>query len=97
MGQQITITQKVKTALRIKSNDFNDEINDIISAALFDLSLSGISKDMLLTPMDYPLILRAVITYCRYHFGEPSDAERLKQSYDEQKAQLMISADYTEY
>lgn len=36
--------QKVKLALRIKSNKFDDEIQDLISACKIDLSISGVRK-----------------------------------------------------
>ena len=45
----------------------------------------------------YPLILRAVITYCRVHFGTPEDYDRLKASYDEQKAQMQMATGYTDW
>lgn len=44
-----------------------------------------------------PLITRAIFTYVRIHFGTPPDYERLKESYNAQKVQLMHAADYTNY
>lgn len=43
------------------------------------------------------LFQRAVCTYCKAHFGESDEWEHLKSSYDEQKAQLQMSAPYTNY
>lgn len=97
MGRQITLLDKVKLALRISTNAFDEELQDLIDAAVDDLGLVGISEDVLVSPMAYPLITRAVITYCKFHFGEPADPDRIKASYDEQKAQLMIATGYTEY
>ena len=48
-------------------------------------------------PLDDPLITRAIFTYVRVHFGTPPDYERLKESYNAQKVQLMHAADYTNY
>ena len=45
---------------------------------------------------DY-LYMRAVCTYCKVHFGETDEWEHLKDSYDEQKAQLQMSTPYTNY
>ena len=45
---------------------------------------------------DKPLIRRAVVTYCKVHFGEPDQYDRLKAAYDEQKAQLMTAYGYTD-
>lgn len=84
---------KVKLALRITTTAFDSELNDLISASLADLGLAGVTT---LTETD-PLIIRAVTTYCRVHFGQPDDYERLKASYDEQKAQLMMATGYTDW
>lgn len=81
--------EKVKLALRLTTSAFDNELNDLISAALADLNLAGVSG-----ATDDPLITRAAITYCRVHFGSPSDYERVKASYDEQKAQLQMATGY---
>ena len=78
--------KKVKLALRITTTAFDDELNDLIYAAKADLKLAGIPNKN-----DDPLYRRAVVTYCRYHFGQTEDADRLKASYDEQKAQLQMA------
>lgn len=85
---------RVKLALRITTNAFNDEITGLISAALLDLGLVGIEDDLLVTGTTDELIITAVITYVKLHFGEPSDPDRLKRSYDEQKAQLITATGY---
>ncbi len=84
---------KVKLALRVVTTAFDSEIDDLIAAALADLGLAGVRAD---SPED-PLIQRAVITYCRLHFGEPADPARLKAAYDEQKAQLQTATGYTDW
>lgn len=82
---------KVKLALRITTNAFDDEISDLIEAALKDLGIAGVTND----DTADPLIIRAVITYCKCHFGEPDEYDRLKRSYDEQKAQMSMATGYT--
>lgn len=82
---------KVKLALRIATNDFDTEINDLILAACADLGIVGV--EALSTTTD-ALLTRAIITYCRIHFGQPEDYDRLKKSYDEQKAQLISATGY---
>lgn len=79
----------VKLALRIKTDIFDTEINDLINAAMADLGIVGVEN-----PNTDPLIKRAIITYCRVNFGEPDDYERMKASYDEQKAQLITATGY---
>lgn len=84
---------KVKLALRITTNAFDDELNDLISAAQIDLGIAGV-----VIPEEIDAIVsRAVITYCKLHFGEPDEYDRIKASYDEQKAQLSMCADYTNF
>ena len=44
-----------------------------------------------------PLIIRAILTYVKMNFGEVDDYDRYKQSYDEQKAQMSMNSDYTDW
>jgi len=43
------------------------------------------------------LVMRAIFTYTRMHFGSPEDYERLKEGYNVQKVQLMHATGYTDY
>ena len=85
---------RVKLALRITTDAFDNEITGLIRAALLDLGLVGIAPMVLMTGTSDELIITAVITYVKLHFGEPSDPDRLKKSYDEQKAQLITATGY---
>ena len=88
------ILNKVRLALRIVTHDFDEEITDLISACLLDLDVAGVTND----DRTDPLIIRAVITYCKMNFGDVNDDyERLKASYDEQKAQLGMTSGYTDW
>lgn len=82
---------KVKLALRVTTDAFDSEISDLIDAACADLGIVGVTA---LITTDDALLTRAIITYCRVHFGEPEDYDRLKRSYDEQKAQLISATGY---
>lgn len=84
---------KVKLALRVTTAAFDSEIEDLIAAALADLGIAGVVNQL----ESDPLIIRAVTTYCRANFGQPDDYDRLKASYDEQKAQLMMATGYTDW
>lgn len=86
---------KVKVALRIVDDAFNDEIMGLIDAALLDLGITDIRQDVLENPD--ALVSQAIITYCKLHFGEPDEYERLEKSYWEQKAQLLMSSKYTNW
>lgn len=94
------LLQKVKTALRISSDAFDAEISDLLEAGLQDLAIVGadiyVTRDSetgAIASCD-PLIQRALITYVRLNFGSPEDYDRLKRSYDEQKAQLRCNPQY---
>lgn len=82
---------KVKLALRISTSAFDDEINVLIKAAEADLGIAGVTT---IEESD-PLIVRAVTTYCKANFGEADEYDKLKASYDEQKAQLATHTGHT--
>lgn len=85
--------EKVRTALRIKTRSLDNEIEDLIAAALADLKIAGVTN----TDENDPLIIRAVITYCKANFGVTDAYDRLKKSYDEQKAQLQMASGFTDW
>ena len=84
---------KIKKALRVVTDAYDDEITDLASAALADLGIAGADGDSVV--LTDALTLRAVITYVRMNFGSPEDYDRLKASYDEQKAQMSMATNYT--
>lgn len=87
------MVNKVKLALRITTDAFDSEISDLILAAIADLRIAGV------VPGDAedvePIVQKAIITYCKMNFGLPEDYDRLKRSYDEQKAQLSNATGFT--
>lgn len=86
---------KVKLALRLTTNAYDTDIQDLIDAAKLDMGIAGVE---LPTQLD-ALCERAIITYCKLHFLGLSDTEwdRLQASYDEQKAQLSMATGYTDW
>lgn len=91
-----TILEKVKLALRITTDDFDTELTDMINACLADLGIAGVTE----TDTSNALLIRAICTYCKYHFGDINGVEmleRLKASYDEQKAQMQMATGYTNW
>ena len=82
---------KVKLALRITTSAFDSELTDLIAAAQIDLGVAGV----IIPPTIDELVTRAIITFCKMSFGLPEDYDRLKKSYDEQKAQLVTATGYT--
>jgi hypothetical protein len=85
------ILSAVKMALRISTNAFDMQLQDLVDAAKLDLGIAGV---VLPSTMD-AIVRTAIITYVRLHFGQPDDYDRLKRSYDEQKAQLSTATGYT--
>ena len=83
----------VKLALRITTDAFDTELNLLIAAAQTDLGIAGVTLPAELDP----ICQRAIITYCKMNFGDPDEYDRLKASYDEQKAQLSMATGYTEW
>lgn len=85
--------EQVKLALRIKTTVYDSELTYLIAAAKLDLGIAGV---VLPAEVD-ELVQKAVITYCKMSFGLPEDYDRLKRSYDEQKAQLSTATGYTNW
>lgn len=84
---------QVKMALRIKTTAYDSELTYLIAAAKLDLGIAGV---VLPSELD-EIVTRAIITYCKMSFGLPEDYDRLKRSYDEQKAQLSTATGYTDW
>lgn len=86
-----TTLSAAKMALRVTTTAFDEEISSLIDAALLDLGVAGVTND----DTTNALVLRAVCTYCKMHFGDPDNYDRLKASYDEQKAQMGMATGFT--
>ena len=84
---------KIKVRLRITTDAFDDEITDLINSALLDLGIAGVNGENAI--ISNALVLTAVATYVKMMFGEPDEYDRIKRSYDEQKAQLSMSTGFT--
>lgn len=84
-----TLIAAAKLALRLTTNAFDNEISSLLDAAYLDMGVAGIEPET-----DDALVKTAAITYVRAHFGSPADYDRLKKSYDEQKAQMQTASGY---
>lgn len=85
--------EKVKLALRISTDKYDSELNDLIESAKLDLGIAGVVVPQTVDA----LVTKAIITYCKMSFGLPEDYDRLKRSYDEQKAQMSNATGYTDW
>ena len=82
-----------KMALRVTTTAYDTEIQAYIDAAMLDMGIAGVE----IPQSADALVEKAIMTYVRMSFGSPSDYDRLKASYDEQKAQLMNATGYTNW
>ena len=105
--------KECRQALRITTEAYDGELASLMKAAARDLAIAGVAipgsvafsttvttagttvNDS--STLKDPLVMRAVFTYVRLHFGSPDDYDRLKESYDTQKVQLMHADAYTNY
>lgn len=90
-----TALDKVKVAMRRAGVNagLDTEITDLIESFMADLGIAGVNGVQAI--ITDPLIRLAYITFCKLHDGEPDEYDRLKRSYDEQKAQLSMASGYT--
>ena len=86
--------EKIKLALRIDSDDLDEEIQDSIEAAKADLKLSGV-LEYKIDDSD-SLIVRAIKVYCKAEMSTDNvEAERYRKSYEMLRDHLCLSVDYT--
>ena len=79
-----THIEKFKLARRIVTDKFDSQISELWDASLVDMQIAGVR----IPEASRPIVETAAITYVAMNFGDPDDYDRLKKSYDEQKAQL---------
>ena len=84
------LMDEAKLARRLKSDAFDNQVRSLLQAAMLDLGVAGVEVPEKLDA----LVSQAAITYFLMHFGQPDDYDRLKRSYDEQKAQLQSCTGY---
>lgn len=82
-----------KMAMRVTTSAYDTEIQEYINSAMLDLGIAGVEVPQTTDA----LINKAIVTYVRMSFGSPADYDKLKASYDEQKAQLQNATGYTDW
>lgn len=100
---------EAKKALRVTATEYDTEIMSLLQAGARDLEIAGVNIPGRIvwtvssgavvdnSTLKDPLVVRAVLTYARAHFGSPADYDRLLAAYETQKVQLMHASRYTEY
>ena len=101
--------KECKLALRITATAYDGELCSLMDAAAHDLTIAGVVLPGTVaftmtnqgitdtSTLTDALCQRAIFTYVRMNFGSPSDYDRLKESYNIQKTQLMHATGYTDY
>ena len=102
--------KETRLALGVTTEMYDAEFASLLMAGANDLKIAGVKLGGEVTftisntgsvtdncTVTDALVTRALITYVRVHFKSPSDYVQLKESYDEQKCQLMHSTGYTDY
>lgn len=87
------LIMKAKMARRMTTFAYDAEVGRLLDAAMLDLGVAGVVVPEQLDA----LVETAAITYFLMNFGEPDEYDRLKKSYDEQKAQLATCTGYTDW
>ena len=82
-----------KLALGVTVDAYDQEIEDLILAAIADLE-NVLGKEV---DRNHPLIKQAVKTYVRMSFRSPADYDRLRKSYEAQRGTLYMSDGFTDW
>ena len=96
----MALIDDVKMALRVTTNAYDRELEDLIESAKLDLQIAGVLASVTVsTEIMDKAVSTAIKTYCKLNFGTPNPAnfDYLKKSYDEQKAQLSNASGYTDF
>ena len=88
-----SLIYSAKMAARITTDFYDVEVERLLNAAMLDLGVAGV---VIPSELD-DLVSQAAITYFLMNFGQPDNYDRLKASYDEQKAQLSTKTGYTRW
>lgn len=92
----MALLDDIKPRLRISAGntDFDVEIQGLIDTCKAELEQAGL---YVIDETD-PLIIRAIILYCKANFGyDNPEADRFQESYEMLKNHLSMSSDYAYY
>lgn len=87
--------QLVKNALRIKSEDFDEELNLLIDDCLAEMTGLGVTGCNIQT--EDPQIRSTVIAYVKWRFGDSTTKDEWERVYHVKLGQLMNMTGYTEW
>ena len=82
---------RVKKAIPLKSDYYDDVIESLIASAIIDLGIVGVHVDR---DSADAIETQAIATYVKMNFADPTNYADLKSAYDELKAQLITARGY---
>lgn len=86
----MTISDKVKLALRISHNLLDDEIDDVVTSAKQELARAGVDDSLVLEPTE--LVVSAIVTYAKAYYATGTEADRYTESFKYQCDNLRKSS-----
>jgi hypothetical protein len=94
----VTLLADIKTALRIKTDALDSEVETLIGSALYDMWRVGVSPALLdedaLDDEPNLFVKQAVTAYCKAHFGyDNAEADRFDDAYRRIVCDLMNSSE----
>lgn len=91
----MAMLDKVKLALRITHTKLDNDILDNIAAAKEELERAGVPRDVATDPEKYPLVARAIKTYCQSMAAlDQNQADKYMNSFKYQADNLRKSSLY---
>ena len=90
----MALKDDIKSALRVKTDAFDAEVETLIGAALYDMERVGVDPTLLdADDMENPFVKQAVTAYCKAHFGyDNAESDRLDAAYRRIVCDLMNSS-----
>lgn len=83
--------EEAKKALRISSEDFNEEIVTLLEASERDLMTAGVI-DSAFGGADPELLKMAQIMYCKANFGFNEQGEKYNKAYENMKSLAVLAS-----
>lgn len=89
---------KVKLALRISGDTFDEELTDLIAACVEEMTGLGVIIDDDASGVPSSAQVRAaIIAYCKWQFGDNNNKEQFEAIYHTHLAQLKTMDTYTDW
>ena len=87
------LVAKAKTALRVSSTAYDEQIDGLITAAKLDLGIAGVTLPEAIDSLSR----QAVKLYVKAYFRITEDHDRLVAAYEKLKASLQMSTGHTDW